>query len=277
MNLLGDMELAKIIVVTSGKGGVGKTTSSAAIGTGIALKGHKTVIIDFDVGLRNLDLIMGCERRVVYDFVNVINKEATLSQTLIKDKRTKNLFILPASQTRDKDALTIEGVQEVLEELSKEFDYIICDSPAGIEKGAQMALYFADAAIVVTNPEVSSVRDSDRILGILQSKSKRAEDGKAPIEEHLLLTRYHPGRVASGEMLSVSDVEDILAIPLLGVIPESEAVLKASNQGTPVILDTESEAGLAYMDAVDRLMGEERPLRFLEIQKKGFIKRLLGG
>lgn len=277
LNLSGDIALAKIIVVTSGKGGVGKTTSSAAIGTGIALKGHKTVIIDFDVGLRNLDLIMGCERRVVYDFVNVINKEATLSQALIKDKRTKDLFILPASQTRDKDALTIEGVQWVLEELAKEFDYIICDSPAGIEKGAQMALYFADAAIVVTNPEVSSVRDSDRILGILQSKSKRAEEGKEPIEEYLLLTRYHPGRVASGEMLSVSDVEDILAIPLLGVIPESEAVLKASNQGTPVILDSESEAGLAYMDAVDRLMGEERPLRFLEVQKKGFIKRLLGG
>ncbi|ETX11570.1 cell division inhibitor MinD [Marinomonas ushuaiensis DSM 15871] len=269
--------MAKIIVVTSGKGGVGKTTSSAAIGTGIALKGHKTVIIDFDVGLRNLDLIMGCERRVVYDFVNVINKEATLSQALIKDKRTKNLFILPASQTRDKDALTTEGVQEVLEELAKEFDYIICDSPAGIEKGAQMALYFADAAIVVTNPEVSSVRDSDRILGILQSKSKRAEDGKEPIEEYLLLTRYHPERVALGEMLSVSDVEDILAIPLIGVIPESEAVLKASNQGAPVILDTESEAGLAYTDAVNRLLGEECPLRFLEVRKKSFMKRLLGG
>ncbi len=269
--------MAKIIVVTSGKGGVGKTTSSAAIGTGIALKGHKTVIIDFDVGLRNLDLIMGCERRVVYDFVNVINKEATLSQALIKDKRTPGLFILPASQTRDKDALTTEGVQEVLEDLAKEFDYIICDSPAGIERGAQMALYFADAAIVVTNPEVSSVRDSDRILGILQSKSKRAEDGKEPIEEYLLLTRYHPERVALGEMLSVSDVEDILAIPLIGVIPESEAVLKASNQGAPVILDVESEAGQAYIDAVDRLMGEERPLRFLEVQKKSFIKRLLGG
>lgn len=277
MGLSEGLELAKIIVVTSGKGGVGKTTSSAAIGTGIALKGHKTVIIDFDVGLRNLDLIMGCERRVVYDFVNVINKEATLSQALIKDKRIPDLFILPASQTRDKDALTIEGVQQVLNDLAKDFDYIICDSPAGIEKGAQMALYFADAAIVVTNPEVSSVRDSDRILGILQSKSKRAEEGREPIEEHLLLTRYHPGRVALGEMLSVSDVEDILAIPLIGVIPESEAVLKASNQGTPVILDTVSEAGMAYSDAVDRLMGEERPLRFLEVQKKSFIKRLLGG
>ncbi len=269
--------MAKIIVVTSGKGGVGKTTSSAAIGTGIALKGFKTVIIDFDVGLRNLDLIMGCERRVVYDFVNVINKEATLTQALIKDKRTKDLYILPASQTRDKDALTIEGVQTVLEDLAKEFDYIICDSPAGIEKGAQMALYFADAAIVVTNPEVSSVRDSDRILGILQSKSKRAEEGREPIEEHLLLTRYHPERVSLGEMLSVSDVEDILAVPLIGVIPESEAVLKASNQGAPVILDVESEAGQAYVDAVDRLMGEEKPLRFLDVQKKGFFKRLLGG
>jgi septum site-determining protein MinD len=269
--------LAKIIVVTSGKGGVGKTTSSAAIGTGLALKGHKTVIIDFDVGLRNLDLIMGCERRVVYDFVNVINKEATLTQALIKDKRTKDLFILPASQTRDKDALTAEGVEAVLEELSKEFDYIVCDSPAGIEKGAQMALYFADVAIVTTNPEVSSVRDSDRILGILQSKSRRAEQGLPPIEEHLLLTRYNPERVSEGEMLSVEDVEEILAIPLLGVIPESDAVLKASNQGTPVILDDQAEAGQAYSDAVDRLLGEQRPLRFTDVQKKGFFKRLLGG
>ena len=269
--------MAKIIVVTSGKGGVGKTTSSAAIGTGLALKGHKTVIIDFDVGLRNLDLIMGCERRVVYDFVNVINKEATLTQALIKDKRTKDLFILPASQTRDKDALTAEGVEAVLEELSKEFDYIVCDSPAGIEKGAQMALYFADVAIVTTNPEVSSVRDSDRILGILQSKSRRAEQGLSPIEEHLLLTRYNPERVSEGEMLSVEDVEEILAIPLLGVIPESDAVLKASNQGTPVILDDQAEAGQAYSDAVDRLLGEQRPLRFTDVQKKGFFKRLLGG
>lgn len=269
--------MAKIIVVTSGKGGVGKTTSSAAIGTGLALKGFKTAIIDFDVGLRNLDLIMGCERRVVYDFVNVINGEASLTQALIKDKRTKGLYILPASQTRDKDALTHEGVEKVLEEMSKDFDYIVCDSPAGIERGAQMALYFADVAIVATNPEVSSVRDSDRILGILQSKSRRAERGESPIEEHLLLTRYNPARVSEGEMLSVADVEEILAIPLLGVIPESESVLKASNQGTPVILDTDAAAGQAYADAVERLLGEERPLRFTDIQKKGFFKRLLGG
>lgn len=268
--------MAKIIVVTSGKGGVGKTTTSAAIGTGLAVKGHKTVIIDFDVGLRNLDLIMGCERRVVYDFVNVIREEATLNQALIKDKRINNLYILPASQTRDKDALTIEGVDKALKELSKDFEYIICDSPAGIEKGAQMALYFADEAVVVTNPEVSSVRDSDRIIGILQSKSRKAEQGEA-VKEHLLLTRYNAERVAAGEMLSVEDVQDILAIPLLGVIPESQSVLKASNQGMPVILDDESEAGLAYNDSVARLMGEEREHRFLEVEKKGFFKRFLGG
>jgi len=268
--------VAKIIVVTSGKGGVGKTTTSASIGTGLAKRGHKTVIIDFDVGLRNLDLIMGCERRVVYDFVNVINGESSLSQTLIKDKRTPELFILPASQTRDKDALTEAGVEKVLNDLSKDFEYIVCDSPAGIERGAQMALYFADMAIVVTNPEVSSVRDSDRILGILQSKSRRAERGESPVEEHLLLTRYNPERVENGEMLSVEDVKDILAIPLLGVIPESEAVLKASNQGSPVILDEESFSGQAYDDAVARLLGEEREHRFLEVQKKGFFKRLIG-
>ncbi len=269
--------MAKIIVVTSGKGGVGKTTSSAAIGTGLAQRGHKTIIIDFDVGLRNLDLIMGCERRVVYDFVNVIKGEATLNQAMIKDKRIDNLFILPASQTRDKDALTQEGVQKTLNELSEDFDYIICDSPAGIEKGAQMALYYADEAIVVTNPEVSSVRDSDRILGILQSKSLRAEKGEEPVKEHLLLTRYNPGRVDAGEMLCVADVEEILAIPLLGVIPESEAVLKASNKGEPVILNDETQAGQAYADAVERLLGNDVDHRFLEVEKKGFLKRLLGG
>ena len=242
----------------------------------MAKSGFKTVIIDFDVGLRNLDLIMGCERRVVYDFVNVINKEATLNQALIKDKRTPELFILPASQTRDKDALTEQGVGEVLNELDKDFDYIVCDSPAGIERGAQMALYFADMAIVVTNPEVSSVRDSDRILGILQSKSRRAERGEDPVEERLLLTRYNPERVVEGEMLSVQDVEEILAIPLLGVIPESEAVLKASNQGNPVILDQQSESGQAYQDAVSRLLGSELEHRFLDVQKKGFFKRLIG-
>ncbi|UZK02781.1 septum site-determining protein MinD [Venatoribacter cucullus] len=268
--------MAKIIVVTSGKGGVGKTTTSAAFAAALAMKGHKTVVIDFDVGLRNLDLVMGCERRVVYDFVNVVQGESSLKQSLIKDKRLPNLFVLPASQTRDKDALSFDGVEKVLNELSNDFDYIVCDSPAGIEHGAQMALYFADEAIVVTNPEVSSVRDSDRIIGILQSKSRLAEQGKS-VKEHLLLTRYNADRVARGEMLSVQDVEDILAIPLLGVIPESEAVLKASNQGVPVVHDADSDAGQAYEDAVARYLGEDRPHRFLEKQKKGFLKRVFGG
>ncbi|MAD03704.1 septum site-determining protein MinD [Pseudoalteromonas shioyasakiensis] len=269
--------MAKVIVVTSGKGGVGKTTSSAAIGTGLALKGFKTVIIDFDIGLRNLDLIMGCERRVVYDFVNVINGEANLNQALIKDKRVDKLHILPASQTRDKDALTRDGVERVLNELKKDFDYIVCDSPAGIEAGAMMAMYFADEAIVTTNPEVSSVRDSDRILGILHSKSKRAEEGLESVKEHLLLTRYNPERVEKGEMLSVEDVQEILAIKLLGVIPESQAVLSASNSGQPVILDAESDAGQAYTDAINRLLGETVDFRFLDVEKKGLFKRIFGG
>lgn len=270
--------MARIIVVTSGKGGVGKTTSSAAIATGLAQKGKKTVVIDFDIGLRNLDLIMGCERRVVYDFVNVIQGDATLNQALIKDKRTDNLFILPASQTRDKDALTREGVEKILNDLNDmEFDFVVCDSPAGIETGALMALYFADEAVITTNPEVSSVRDSDRILGILSSKSRRAEQGLDPIKEHLLLTRYNPGRVSRGDMLSMEDVLEILRIPLVGVIPEDQSVLRASNQGEPVILDQESDAGKAYDDTVSRLLGEERAFHFIEEEKKSFLKRLFGG
>lgn len=263
-------------MVTSGKGGVGKTTSSAAISSGLALLGHKTAVIDFDIGLRNLDIIMGCERRVVYDFINVINGEASLKQALIKDKHTPNLFILPASQTRDKDALKIEGVEKVLNELSADFEYIVCDSPAGIESGAHMAMYFADHAIVVTNPEVSSVRDSDRILGILASKTKRAVEGRDPIQEHLLITRYDPERVERGEMLSVQDIQDILAIPLIGIIPESKAVLKASNTGTPVIFDEQSDAGHAYKDAIQRFLGEEIPMRFVHTERKGILRRLFG-
>ncbi|WP_342624614.1 septum site-determining protein MinD [Pseudomonas alkylphenolica] len=269
--------MAKILVVTSGKGGVGKTTTSAAIGTGLALRGHKTVIVDFDVGLRNLDLIMGCERRVVYDFVNVVNGEANLQQALIKDKRLENLFVLAASQTRDKDALTQEGVEKVLMQLKQDFEYVVCDSPAGIEKGAHLAMYFADEAIVVTNPEVSSVRDSDRMLGLLASKSRRAERNEDPIKEHLLITRYHPERVSQGEMLGVEDVKEILSVALLGVIPESQAVLKASNQGVPVILDDQSDAGQAYSDTVDRLLGKNVEHRFLDVKKKGFFERLFGG
>src|SRR5215218_1214485 len=245
--------MSKIVVVTSGKGGVGKTTSSASFASGLALRGHKTAVLDFDVGLRNLDLIMGCERRVVYDLINVINKEATLNQALIKDKHCENLFVLPASQTRDKDALSEDGVERVLKDLAAmDFEYIICDSPAGIERGAVMALTFADEAVIVTNPEVSSVRDYDRILGIIQAKSRRAQSGGEPVKEHLLITRYVPKRVDAGEMLSYTDVQEILRIPLIGIIPESEQVLHASNQGNPAIHFKETEVAQAYQDVVAR-------------------------
>ena len=270
--------MAKIVVVTSGKGGVGKTTTSAAFASGLALRGHKTAVIDFDVGLRNLDLIMGCERRVVYDFVNVIHGEANLTQALIKDKQCENLFVLAASQTRDKDALTQEGVEKVLKDLDKMgFEYIVCDSPAGIEQGALMAMHFADEAIVVTNPEVSSVRDSDRILGMLGSKTKRAIDGKDAIKEHLLITRYNPNRVEDGQMLSLSDIKDILRIDLIGVIPESEAVLQASNQGMPAVHLKGSDVSEADLDVIDRFLGTDKPLRFIDAEKPGFFKRLFGG
>jgi septum site-determining protein MinD len=270
--------MTRIITVTSGKGGVGKTTTSASFSTGLALRGFKTAVIDFDVGLRNLDLIMGCERRVVYDLINVINNEATLTQALIKDKHCDNLWVLPASQTRDKDALSEEGVERVIKELEHQgFDYIVCDSPAGIESGAVMALTFADEAIVVTNPEVSSVRDSDRILGILQSKSRRAIEGREPVKEHLLITRYNPGRVDAGEMLSYKDIQEILRVPILGVIPESEEVLQASNQGAPVIHQKETDASEAYHDVIGRFLGEDKPLRFVDYVKPGLLKRLFGG
>ncbi|HTH39461.1 MAG TPA: septum site-determining protein MinD [Rhodocyclaceae bacterium] len=270
--------MTRIVVVTSGKGGVGKTTTSASFSSGLALRGFKTAVIDFDVGLRNLDLIMGCERRVVYDLINVINGEASLNQALIKDKHCENLFILPASQTRDKDALSEEGVEKVLKELEHMgFDFIVCDSPAGIESGALMALRFADEALVVSNPEVSSVRDSDRILGILQAKSKRAEAGGEPVKEHLLVTRYSPKRVEEGEMLSYKDVQEILRVPIIGVIPESESVLHASNQGTPTIHLEDSDVAEAYKDVIARFLGEDKPLRFVDYEKPGLLKRIFGG
>ncbi len=270
--------MSEIIVVTSGKGGVGKTTTSASLACGLARRGKKVAVVDFDIGLRNLDLIMGCERRVVYDFVNLIQGDCSLRQALIKDKRFDNLFVLAASQTRDKDALTPEGVKRVLDELAADsFDYVICDSPAGIEKGAHLAMYFADRAVVVVNPEVSSVRDSDRILGLLASKTLRAEQGNGGVKEHLLLTRYSPRRVASGEMMSVEDVKEILGLDVVGVVPESQDVLTASNAGMPVILNEESDASQAYEDAVSRLLGETRPLRFTDEPRKGFFARVFGG
>jgi septum site-determining protein MinD len=270
--------MAKIVVVTSGKGGVGKTTTSASFASGLALRGFKTAVIDFDVGLRNLDLIMGCERRVVYDFINVINGEATLNQALIKDKLCDNLFVLAASQTRDKESLTQHGVERVLQDLQgMGFDYIVCDSPAGIETGAMMAMHFADEALIVTNPEVSSVRDSDRILGMLSSKTLRAIQGAEPIKEHLLITRYNPNRVQEGQMLSLEDIKDILRIPLIGVIPESESVLQASNQGLPAVHLKETDVSEAYKDVITRFLGEDVPLRFTDPQKTGLLKRLFGG
>ena len=267
--------MAKVLVVTSGKGGVGKTTSTAALGAALAQAGENVVVIDFDVGLRNLDLILGAERRVVFDMINVIQGDAKLPQALIRDKRIDNLSLLPASQTRDKDALTEEGVARIIEQLKEKFDWIICDSPAGIERGALMAMRHADVAVVVTNPEVSSVRDSDRIIGMLDSKTLKAERGER-IEKHLLLTRYDPGRAARGEMLKVEDVLEILSIPLLGIVPESVDVLNASNVGSPVTLNNPaSVASKAYFDAARRLRGEDVDV-VVPIERKGLMNRLFG-
>jgi septum site-determining protein MinD len=267
--------MAKVVVVTSGKGGVGKTTSTAALGAALAQTGERVAIVDFDVGLRNLDLIMGAERRVVFDMINVIQGEAKLTQALIRDKRLENLMLLPASQTRDKDALTAEGVARVIAELREKFDWVLCDSPAGIERGASLAMHHADIAIVVTNPEVSSVRDSDRIIGMLDSKTERAERGQQ-VEKHLLLTRYDPARAERGDMLKVEDVLEILSIKLLGIIPESQEVLRASNVGSPVTLNNPASApARAYVDAIRRLRGEDVPMT-VPSEKLGIMARLLG-
>jgi septum site-determining protein MinD len=268
--------MSKVMVVTSGKGGVGKTTSTAALGAALAGGGQSVVVVDFDVGLRNLDLIMGAERRVVYDLVNVVQGDARLSQALIRDKRLENLYLLPASQTKDKDALTPEGVQRVIAELKQRFDWVICDSPAGIENGAILAMRHADVAIVVTNPEVSSVRDSDRVIGLLDSKTEKAENGQH-IEKHLLVTRYNAARAARNEMLKIQDILDILAIPLVGIIPDSEEVLRASNTGAPVTINNpDGPAALAYFEAARRLRGENIPVTMPGMAKTGLLQRLFG-
>ncbi|MGF6310512.1 septum site-determining protein MinD [Bradyrhizobium sp. i1.8.4] len=266
--------MAKVLVVTSGKGGVGKTTSTAALGAALAQLGQNVVVIDFDVGLRNLDLVMGAERRVVFDLINVVQGVAKLPQALIRDKRLENLWLLPASQTRDKDALTEEGIKRVISDLKTKFDWILCDSPAGIERGATLAMRYADEAIIVTNPEVSSVRDSDRIIGMLDSKTVRAERGER-VEKHLLVTRYDSARAARGEMLSIDDILEILATPLLGIVPESQDVLRASNVGCPVTLNNAGSApARAYIDAVRRLMGESVEMK-VPVERKGLMDRLL--
>jgi septum site-determining protein MinD len=268
--------LAKVVVVTSGKGGVGKTTSTAALGAAFAQDGRRVVLVDFDVGLRNLDLVMGAERRVVFDLVNVIQGTARLSQALVRDRRLENLWLLPASQTRDKEALTEAGVAQVIRDLRDAFDWVICDSPAGIERGAMLAMRFADIAVVVTNPEVSSVRDSDRIIGLLDARTAKAEKGE-PIDKHILLTRYDARRAARGEMLAIDDVLDILSLPLLGIVPESEAVLRASNLGAPVTLGEGASApARAYRDAARRLAGEDVPMTVPDGRKR-WLDRLFGG
>jgi septum site-determining protein MinD len=265
----------RVLVVTSGKGGVGKTTSTAALGAAFAQSGDRVAVIDFDIGLRNLDLVLGAERRVVFDLVNVVQGVAKLPQALIRDRRLENLYLLPASQTRDKDALTESGVADVIAELRTTFDWIICDSPAGIERGATLAMRYADVAIVVTNPEVSSVRDSDRIIGLLDSKTERAERGDG-IDKHLLITRYQASRAARGEMLAIDDVIEILAIPLLGIIPESDEVRRASNVGAPVTLNKATSApALAYRDVMRRLKGEAVPT-IMPRESRGFFNRLFG-
>jgi septum site-determining protein MinD len=267
--------MSKVLVVTSGKGGVGKTTTTAALGAALAQAGQKVVVVDFDVGLRNLDLVMGAERRVVFDLINVVQGVAKLSQALIRDKRLDNLWLLPASQTRDKEALTEEGVGRVIAELREKFDWVICDSPAGIERGAMLAMRYADEAVIVTNPEVSSVRDSDRIIGMLDSKTVRAEKGE-PVTKHVLITRYDAGRASRGEMISIDDILDILATPLLGIIPESQEVLRASNVGSPVTLNNPASApALAYVDAARRLSGETITMN-VPSERKGLMERLLG-
>jgi septum site-determining protein MinD len=269
------MHMAKVVVVTSGKGGVGKTTSTAALGAALAQTGKRVALIDFDVGLRNLDLVMGAERRVVFDLINVTQGVAKLSQALIKDKRVESLFLLPASQTRDKDALSEEGVSKVIGALREKFDYVLCDSPAGIERGAQLAMRFADEAVIVTNPEVSSVRDSDRIIGLLDSKTMKAEKGES-VKKHILITRYDAARAARGEMLRIDDVLEILSTPLLGIIPENEGVLRSSNVGSPVTLNEPTNAAArAYVEAARRFEGETVPM-VTPAANRGFLDRLFG-
>ncbi len=267
--------MGTVLVVTSGKGGVGKTTSTAALGAALAMTGERVAVVDFDVGLRNLDLVLGAERRVVFDFINVVQGQAKLAQALIRDKRLENLYLLPASQTRDKDALTEDGVAFVIDALRADFDWVICDSPAGIERGAVLAMRHADLAVVITNPEVSSVRDSDRIIGLLNSRTLAAERGEA-IEKHVLITRYDAARAARGEMLSIEDVLEILSLPLIGIIPESQSVLKASNVGSPITLaDPASASARAYIDAARRLRGDSVEMT-IPVEKKSFFGSLFG-
>lgn len=266
--------MGEVITVTSGKGGVGKSTLSANLAVGLAELGKKVVAIDFDIGLRNLDMILGLENRIVYDVVDVMEGRCNLSQALINDKRTKNLYFLPASQTNDKNILNKEKVRTLLEDLKKDFDIIVLDSPAGIESGFEHSIFLADRALVVSTPDVSAVRDADRVIGIIDAKSQKAKDGEEVIK-HVIINRLKPELVESGSMLSVEDVLNILALPLIGVIPDDEKIITSTNEGEPIYYDKHSQAAEAYRRIARRVLGEE--VEFLELKsKKGFFGRLFG-
>ena len=266
--------MAEVITVTSGKGGVGKSTTTANVATALAMLGKKVVAIDFDIGLRNLDMILGLENRIVYDVVDVMEGRCNLAQAIIKDKRTQNLHFLPASQTKDKTILDKEKVEKLIEDLKKDFDYIIIDSPAGIESGFEHSIYLADRALIVTTPEISAVRDADRVIGIIDAKSKKAQEGQE-VQKHIIINRIKPELVERGEMLSVDDVLHILALPIIGVVPDDEDIVKSTNLGEPIVLKEDSIVGEAFRRIARRILGEE--VEFLDLKaKKGFLDKLKG-
>jgi len=267
--------LGIVIAVISGKGGVGKTTATANLGLGIAMNGKKCVVVDFDIGQRNLDMILGLENRVVYDLVQVMDGEASVKQALIKSKVDDNLSFLAASQSKDKSVLNSQKVQKLVQELKESFDYVILDSPAGIESGFEHTIEFADAAIIVVNPEVSSIRDADRAIGILDSKSQKVKEG-AEVAKYLIINRISADMVQSGEMLRSEDILDILNIKLVGKIPEDKGVIDASNQGKPIILNKKSIAGQAYNRISGRLCGKKVDMKDVEISDSGLFQKIAG-
>jgi septum site-determining protein MinD len=267
-------KLGTVITITSGKGGVGKSTTTANIATALALRGKKVVAVDFDIGLRNLDMILGLENRIVYDVVDVMEGKCNLSQAIIKDKRTQNLHFLPASQTKDKTVLDKQKVEKLINDLKEKFDYILIDSPAGIESGFEHSIYLADRALVVTTPEISAVRDADRVIGIIDAKSKKAQEGEE-VQKHIIINRLKPELVEKGEMLSVEDVLHILALPLIGVVPDDEDIVKSTNLGEPIVLNEKSLVGEAFRRIARRIEGED--VEFLDLKsKKGFLDKLKG-
>jgi septum site-determining protein MinD len=266
--------MGEVITVTSGKGGVGKSTLSANLAVGLSELGKKVVVIDFDIGLRNLDMILGLENRIVYDVIDVMEGRCNLSQALINDKKSKNLYFLPASQTNDKDILNREKVRVLLEDLKKDFEYIVIDSPAGIESGFEHSIFLADRALIVSTPDVSAVRDADRVIGIIDAKSEKAKNGEE-VQKHVIINRLNPEMVDNGNMLGVEDVLNILALPLIGVVPDDSSIITSTNKGEPIYYDKNSIAATAYQNIARRVVGEEVP--FLDLKfKKGFFKRIFG-